>query len=55
MDVFDMNGKIVKTYKVDNTFNDILIETCDLSSGTYICKISSDKQKLSEIKFVITK
>lgn len=55
VDVFDMNGKIVKTYKVDKTFNDILIDTNDLSSGTYICKISSNKQEISETKFVITK
>jgi len=55
VDVYDMNGKVVKTYKVDNTFNDILIDTNALSSGSYVCRIYSKSQVLSETKFVVTK
>jgi len=55
VNVYDMNGKVIKTYKVDNTFNDILIDTRSLNSGTYVCRVYSNEQTLSETKFVVTK
>jgi hypothetical protein len=36
IEIYDLNGKLFKTYHIDNTFNNIVIDNNELASGTYI-------------------
>ncbi len=51
----DLSGKIILEYSIDNTFDNVIIETNSLASGNYFFSIYSDNQKLSTGKFVVTK
>lgn len=42
MEILDMNGKLVKSYRISNQMNDILIDSDELSSGTYNLKITAN-------------
>ena len=33
---YDINGKEIKRYRVDNTFNTLIINNSDLPAGTYL-------------------
>jgi hypothetical protein len=53
--IFDVKGKIVKTYIIDNNYKELLIDTQDFTNGTYFCEIKSDDIKISDSKFIIQK
>lgn len=42
MEIIDMNGKLVKSYRISNQMNDILIDSDELSAGTYNLKITAN-------------
>lgn len=53
--ITDMLGKVVKTYKVDNTFNSLLVNLDDFKSGTYVYTIQKENDLISQGKFIVSK
>ena len=53
--IFNMNGQLIKTYKVDKTFNDLRISTSELSNGTYVYNIKTRKGISKGKKLIINK
>lgn len=37
--IYDLSGKVIKSYKVDRTFNSLEIDNTDIPSGTYFYKM----------------
>ncbi len=53
--IYNMNGQLIKTYKVDKTFNYLRISTNELSNGTYIYNIKTQKGISKGKKLIINK
>jgi hypothetical protein len=51
--VYDIEGRIVKSYTVDHNYTEILIDTQGFGNGTYLCQINSDGMKISDTKFIV--
>jgi hypothetical protein len=49
----DLNGKEVRRYKVDNTFNNIILSNSDLSNGTYLYSLQANGTVLETKKIII--
>ena len=55
INIYDINGKIVKEYNVDNTFDNFILDTQEFSAGTYYYNLTtssgvSDAKKIIVIK-----
>ena len=55
INIYDINGKIVKEYNVDNTFDNFILDTQEFSAGTYYYNLTtssgvSDSKKIIVIK-----
>jgi len=53
--IFNMNGQLVKTYKVDKTFKNLRISTSDFENGTYIYNIKTKNMLSKGNKLIINK
>lgn len=51
----DINGKILFEYKIDTTFDNVLIDTNTMTAGNYFYSIYSSDKKVSTGKFIVTK
>ena len=52
---YDLQGKEIKTFTVDRTFNSILVSTADLSAGTYLYVLRAGDNYVGSKKMVIIK
>jgi hypothetical protein len=52
---YDLQGKEVKRFKVDNTFSNLLISTSDISAGTYYYQLQTTVQNSAGRKMVVIK
>lgn len=52
---YNIQGKEVKRFKVDNTFNSLIISTSDLSTGTYYYQLQTTGQSSAGKKMVVIK
>jgi len=53
--LYNMQGLEVKRYKIDNTFNDILLDNTQLPAGTYFYQLQTSKGAVGTKKMVIIK
>jgi hypothetical protein len=53
--MYDVNGKLIKEYKVDSTFDSLIIETGEFSAGTYFYKLVTSSGTSEGKKIIITK
>jgi len=53
--LYNIQGAEVKRYKVDNSFNDILIDNSQLQAGTYFYQLQTSKGAVGTKKMVIIK
>lgn len=51
----DINGKILFEYKIDTTFDNVLIDTNTMTAGNYFYSIYTSDKKISTGKFIVTK
>lgn len=51
--VFDITGNKVKEFKIDNSFNDLIINTNDFDKGTYIYKVKTGNVISKGKKFIV--
>ncbi|MBI5219458.1 MAG: T9SS type A sorting domain-containing protein [Bacteroidia bacterium] len=52
---YDIQGKEIKRFKVDKTFNSLLISTADIPAGTYFYQLQTDAQNSGGKKMVVIK
>jgi hypothetical protein len=52
---FDMQGKEVKRYKIDDTFNSLVVSTSDISAGTYFYQMEAKGKASGTKKMVVVK
>lgn len=52
--IYDLTGKQIKSYAVDNTFSSILIPQADMASGTYIYSLKANGQIIDSKKIVLS-
>ena len=53
--LYAMNGKIVKSYSIDHTFDSILVKTSELPAGMYIYRVESNTYKSNSFKLAVSK
>ncbi len=53
--ITDLNGKILVEYTIDNTFDNVLIDTNTMTAGSYFYSIYASDKKVSTGKFIVTK
>jgi hypothetical protein len=53
--IYDIEGKIVKTFTIDNNYKELLIDTKQFSNGAYLCQINSNGTKILDTKFIVQK
>jgi hypothetical protein len=51
--VYDMNGKIVKTYNVDRTFDFVNVDVGEFPKGTYIMRLTTGGDLIRTGKFMV--
>ncbi len=49
---YDVNGKKIKSFKIDHTFHNLYLSNNDLASGTYYCQIETTKGALGLKKMI---
>lgn len=49
---YDMNGKKIKSFKIDHSFHNLYLSNIDLASGTYYCQIETAKGALGLKKMI---
>lgn len=52
---YDIQGKEIKNFKVDRTFNSLLISTSDIPSGTYYYQLQTNGQSSNGKKLIVIK
>ncbi len=52
---YDLQGKEVKRYRVDRTFETLLISTSDIAAGTYFYQLQTEKEKSAGKKMIVIK
>lgn len=50
--IFDINGKEIKSYTVDNNFNNIVLTTSELPSGTYYYQLVTSKGQVDTKRII---
>ncbi len=53
--IYNIQGQLVKTYTIDNNYQELLIDTQEFSNGTYLCQIQSSDIKIASTKFIVQK
>lgn len=51
--IYDLTGKQIKSYAVDNTFSSILIPQSEMAAGTYIYSLKANGQVIDSKKIVL--
>ena len=51
----DINGKMLFEYKIDTTFDNLIVDTNTMTSGNYFYSIYSSDKKVATGKFIVTK
>ena len=52
---YDLQGKEIKRFAVDRTFNNLLISTSDIAAGTYYYQLQTSKENTKGKKLVVVK
>jgi hypothetical protein len=52
---YDINGKILREYNVDNTFENLILDTKEFSAGTYYYNLTSNSGKSDAKKIIVIK
>lgn len=52
---YNLQGTEIKRFKVDRTFNTLLISTADIASGTYLYQLQTNEQNSESKKLIIIK
>jgi len=52
---FDLNGKIIKEYTVDDTFSDLIIQNNELNAGSYFYQLTTDNGIIGSKKLIVIK
>jgi hypothetical protein len=55
IEIFDINGKILRVFNVDNTFNNLVIDTKEFSAGTYYYSLTSASGVTASQKIIVIK
>lgn len=55
IDIYDIKGQKVKSYRVDNSFENLLINNTDLNSGTYYYYLSANGARSETKKMLVIK
>ncbi|TGE23566.1 T9SS type A sorting domain-containing protein [Hymenobacter metallicola] len=55
LDVLSMTGQVVKSYKVDATFDHLQLKARELPAGTYVYRVTSATGATAGKKFVVTR
>lgn len=53
--IYDVNGKLMFEYKIDTTFDNVIIDTNTMAVGNYFYSIYSSNKKTVTGKFMVTK
>jgi len=53
--LYDLNGTEIKRYKVDRTFNNLVLNNSDLKSGTYLYELAAANQTIGFKKMIVIK
>lgn len=53
--IYNLQGKEIKSFRVDNTFNELYLSTEDLPSGTYLYSLKTSDAVLETKKMVLIK
>jgi len=53
--IYNAEGKLIKTYTIDNNYTELIIDTQEYSDGNYLCQINSNGTTISDTKFVVQK
>ena len=51
----DINGKMLFEYKIDTTFDNLIVDTNTMTAGNYFYSIYSSDKKVATGKFIVTK
>jgi hypothetical protein len=51
--IYNMEGKVIKTYTIDSMFHDIILNASELPKGMYLYSVESNGQKLGTKKFPV--
>jgi hypothetical protein len=52
---YDVQGKEIKRFKVDRTFDSLLLSTSDIPAGTYYYQLQTDRQSSQGKKMIVIK
>ena len=55
INIYDINGKIVKEYNVDNTFDNLILDTQEFSAGTYYYNLTTNSGVSDAKKIIVIK
>jgi hypothetical protein len=53
--LYDLQGREIKRFKVDKTFDHLLISTVDIPAGTYFYQLQTSNQASEGKKMVVVK
>lgn len=53
--IYDLTGKEIRNYKVDNSFSSLSIQQSEMAAGTYIYSLKANGQVIDSKKIVLTK
>lgn len=51
--IYDIAGRVIKSYTIDHNYKELLIDTQGFGNGTYLCQIDSNGIKISDTKFIV--
>jgi hypothetical protein len=50
--LFDGSGQILRSYRVDHTFHELIIQTSDLPKGVYLYQLKTDQGIIGSGKLI---
>ena len=53
--MYDLNGKLIRNYAVDNSFSSILIQQNEMAAGTYLYVLKANGQVIDSKKIILSK
>lgn len=53
--IYDINGKMIKEFKVDNTFDNLILDTQEFSAGTYYYNLTTNSGVSNAKKIIVIK
>ncbi len=55
INIYDINGKVVKEYNVDNSFDNLILDTQEFSAGTYYYNLTTNNGVSDAKKIIVIK